>query len=70
MHPKSPSLFSGFGTGCLFVILGIYGLAYMYFRPEKKMSDMITNKQYRWFLIFLVVGGALLAISDIVFPDK
>ena len=70
MHQKLPALFSSFGIGCLFVATGIYGLAFMYFNPKKKLSDVFTNKQYRWMFIGLIVLGALLAISDVIFPDK
>jgi hypothetical protein len=69
MQPKLPALLSGFGIGGLLVATGIYGLAYMHFSHQKKLSDMVTNKQYRWVFIGMVAGGAILAISDVFF-DK
>jgi len=54
-------------AGCALAAGGIYGLAYMYFNPGRKLSDVMTNKQYRWALSSLAVGGALLAIADLFF---
>jgi len=70
MHPKLPAFFSDFWMGCMFFATGIYGFAYMYFSPRKKLSDVLTNKQYRWIFAGFIVFGVVLAISNFVFPNE
>ena len=48
----------------------LYALLFSLFRPEKKMSNAFTNKQYRWLLVGLIVVGLLLAVSEIIFPQQ
>jgi hypothetical protein len=70
MPHNLPIWLRGVGVGCLMAATSICGLAYMYFHPEKRMSDMFTNNQYKRILVGLAVFGTLLAIADLVLPDK
>jgi len=70
MPHELPIWFRGVGVGFLMAASSIWGLAYMYFHPEKKMSDMLTNKQYKWILVGILAGGIFLAVADFAFPDK
>ncbi|HEY4416761.1 MAG TPA: hypothetical protein VGO57_13810 [Verrucomicrobiae bacterium] len=70
MFRDLPVWFGDVAAGCLLAVTGIYGLAYMYFRRRKRMSDVLTNKQYRFVLIGVMIGGILLAISGALFHGQ
>jgi formate-dependent nitrite reductase membrane component NrfD len=60
---------TGVWVGGLLAATALNALLFSLLRPEKRISFVFTSKQYRWMLVGLIIGGILLAVSDIVFPD-
>jgi hypothetical protein len=57
MHPV---FFHGddIAMGGLFLVMGIYGFAFLYFTSNRPLSTVMTNKQYRFLFAGLMVVGA------------
>jgi hypothetical protein len=55
-------------VGGLLIAAGIYAFAYHYFHPDK-ISPKISSKQFRWLCVIMIIGGAFVAFSRVIFRD-
>jgi hypothetical protein len=55
-------------VGGLLMASGIYAWSYIHFHPDK-LSPKMTVKQFRWLCVAMIVGGAFVAFSRLIFGE-